>query len=283
MTIIKIHPRNQGNGLGNGFFSNYRVCLEQLMHYHLRANVGIPYISWANTLWVDGFNPMEVRPFMSEVNPFDYWFDQEIPTREDVLITCTDKVGALIDHAEDYFNKPISLEYQQFIDQLYIKPHQYLLDSVEGIYNEQLKEHTVLGVMARGSEYNALHPQYGVFGIDDYIREISKILEQNSDIDKLFLVSEETEYVEKMHKAFPSSYFMPDVFRRTDETDEYINTIWFWPMVSTKRKDQCRLLGQEMIIQTKLLGKCDYLFGRHCGTLAGAVLWNENIKKVFKI
>jgi hypothetical protein len=53
--------------------------------------------------------------------------------------------------------------------------------------------------------------------------------------------------------------------------------------VSTKRNDHCKLLGEETIIQTKLLGKCDYLFGRLSGVFAGAVLWNENIKKVFKI
>ncbi len=31
------------------------------------------------------------------------------------------------------------------------------------------------------------------------------------------------------------------------------------------------------------MGKSDYLFGRLSGMLAGGVLWNENIKKVFKI
>jgi hypothetical protein len=76
---------------------------------------------------------------------------------------------------------------------------------------------------------------------------------------------------------------MPNIFRRTDETDEYINRVHCWPNVSTKRPDHCKLLGEETIIQTKLLGKCDYLFGRLSGVFAGAVLWNENIKKVFKI
>lgn len=39
-------------------------------------------------------------------------------------------------------------------------------------------------------------------------------------------------------------------------------------------------MGKNII---KLLGKCDYLFGRHCGLIAGAVLWNENIKDVIII
>ena len=76
---------------------------------------------------------------------------------------------------------------------------------------------------------------------------------------------------------------MSDVFRRTDETLEYMNKVYLWPNVSTKRKEQNKLLGEEVIIQTKLLGKCDYLFGMHTGVFSGAILWNENIKKIFKI
>ena len=62
-----------------------------------------------------------------------------------------------------------------------------------------------------------------------------------------------------------------------------MNRVHCWPNVSNKRENNCRLLGEEVIIQTKLMGKCDYLFGRLSGVLAGAVLWNENIKKVYKI
>jgi hypothetical protein len=125
-------------------------------------------------------------------------------------------------------------------------------------------------------------------GIREKMREYrrtwkQKILLENPEITKLFIVSEDMNYINELHKAFPDSYFIPNVFRRTDETDEYINRVHCWPNVSTKRPDHCKLLGEETIIQTKLLGKCDYLFGRLSGVFAGAVLWNENIKKVFKI
>jgi hypothetical protein len=124
---------------------------------------------------------------------------------------------------------------------------------------------------------------YGIFDVNDYIREIKKILDNNPQITKLFLASEDMEYIESLHKAFPNSYFMPNVFRRTDETMEYINHVHCWPNVSTKRENHCKLLGEETIIQTKLLGKCDYLFGRLSGIFTGAVLWNDNLKQVFKI
>ena len=62
-----------------------------------------------------------------------------------------------------------------------------------------------------------------------------------------------------------------------------MNRVFLWPNVTTKRKNQNKLLGEETIIQTKLLGKCDYLFGIHSGVFAGAILWGENITKTFKM
>ena len=64
---------------------------------------------------------------------------------------------------------------------------------------------------------------------------------------------------------------------------EYVNRVHCWPNVSTKRENHCKMLGEEVIIQAKLMGRGKYLFGRLSGMLAGAVLWNENLEKVFKI
>ena len=281
--FYEIKATGHGWGWGYGFFSNYRVCLDQLILYHERGGTDIPYITWAGTTWVDGFNPFDEHPIIRKGNPFDQWFDQYIPQPDDVILSDEYKICIAIQHDKDYFDNPVELKRQQDIDKLYIHPKQHILDKVDEIYNKELKGHVVLGVMARGAEYNAHHPMYGVFGIDDYIKEISKILQDNPDINKLFIASEESEYVNILHDAFPRSYFMPDVFRRTDETIEYINKIHCWMNVSTKRDNHCKLLGEETIIQTKLLGRCDYLFGRFTGILAGAVLWGDNIKKMYKI
>lgn len=280
----RIPPTNHGWKFGYGFFSNYRICLEQLMDHYDTNQKTTPYIDWSKTTWVEGFNPFESTTLIPNGNPFDFWFDQDIPTENDIVVECLNGPRPdLIDHAKHYFDEPDKLKKQQDIDRLYIKPKKYILDKINEIYEKEFKDEVVLGVMARGTEYNLHHPMYGVFNVFDYIKEIKKILEENPQITKLFIVSEDSEYIQELSNAFPSSYFIPDVFRRTDETMEYINRVHCWPNVSTKREEHCRLLGEETIIQAKLLGKCDYLFGRLSGVFAGAVLWNENIKKVFKI
>jgi hypothetical protein len=282
--VYQIEPVNHGWGFGYGFFSNYRICLEQLIHHHETNGIGKPYIDWSRTTWVEGFNPFESRTLIPNGNPFDFWFDQHIPREGDSVVKCTNGPRPdLIDHGKHYFDEPNQLLRQQTIDKLYIKPKQFILDKIEDIFDKEFNGHVVLGVMARGTEYNLHHPMYGVFNVNDYIAEIRKILEENKEITKLFIVSEDMEYVEALKQAFPNSYFIENVFRRTDETMEYINRVHCWPNVSTKRENHCQLLGEEVIIQTKLLGKCDYLFGRLSGIFAGAILWNENIKQIYKI
>jgi hypothetical protein len=287
-----VSPIFNPNGIGSGFFSNYRIVLEKLMKFNSNSNGMIPYVNWANTTFVDGFNPIIENGSViggdmvidDTINPFDLWFDQENPYSlniplEDIIISPIERTMR-IDHVKHYFNEPELLK-QQEIDRLYIKPKQYILDKIDEIYEKEFKGHVVLGVMARGSEYNYWHGNiYGVFGVEDYVREIKKILESKPEITKLLIVSDETDYVNALHETFPNSYFMPDIFRRTDETIEYMNRVPCWMNVSTKRENHCSLLGEETIIQTKLLGKCDYLFGRRCGILAGSVLWNENIKEL---
>jgi hypothetical protein len=282
--FYNITPTNHGWGYGYGFFSNYRICLEQLIYHHESGNNATPYIDWSKTTFVEGFNPFESTNIIPDGNPFDLWFDQLVPQEGDIVTRCNKPSDPnRYDHAKHYFDEPEVLKSQQAIDNLYIKPKQYILDKIDEIYDREIKGHVVLGVMARGTEYNLHHPMYGIFDVNDYIKEIQKILETNPQITKLFLVSEDMEYITALYEAFPASYFIQNVFRRTDETMEYINRVHCWPNVSTKRDNHCKLLGEETIIQAKLLGKCDYLFGRLSGVFTGAVLWNDNLKQIFKI
>jgi hypothetical protein len=268
---------------GSGFFSNYRIILEELMLNDANMD-GIPYIDWSETIWVEGFNPFNGDLLVKNENPFDYWFDQKIPSINDTVIDfLSEDRHTVIDHTSDYFHDKVNLRKQIEINNKYLKIKQTILNKIDKIYKDELEGHTVLGVVARGCEFNFHHPVYGVYSIYEYVEFIKKILKENPEITKLFLVSEDSYYIKVLKESFPNSYFVPNIFRRTDETLEYMNRVFLWPNVDTKRENQNKLLGEETIIQTKLLGKCDYLFGIHSGIFAGAILWGENIKKIFKL
>lgn len=280
--IFKPNDSNPGS-FGSGFFSNYRIILESLILNDENMG-GIPYVDWSETAWVEGFNPFNGDVLVKNENPFDYWFDQKIPTNTDVIHNpINQNRHTLINHAYDYFYDIPNLEKQREINNKYLKIKQPILDKIDEIYKNELSGHTVLGVIARGCEFFHHHPQYGNFTIYDYINSIKQILEKNTEITKLFLVSEDLNYIKLLKENFPNSYFIPNVFRRTDETLDYMNRVFLWPNVDTKRPQQNKLLGEETIIQTKLLGKCDYLFGMHSGVFAGAALWGEKIKQIYKL
>lgn len=280
--FIRITPNR--NNFGSGFFSNYRMILEDLIYNHENGMDGTPYVDWSDTAWVEGYNPFESNHLIKKENPFDFWFEQTTPNENDEILNYIPTTSQnIINHNLDYSDKYSELERQQLVDRKYIKLKKEISDKIDEIYDKEFSNNTVLGVIARGCEFFHWHPQNGVFTIQNYVDNINKILEDNPQITKLFLVSEDSNYIEILKNNFPNSYYLNDVFRRTDETLEYMNKVYLWPNVSTKRKEQNKLLGEEVIIQTKLLGKCDYLFGMHTGVFCGAVLWNENIKKIFKI
>jgi len=283
--FYNIHLKKHGL-YGCGFFSNYRVCLEQLIIHHDSKLDSIPYIDWSDTAFVDGFDPYGNPQIpLNSKNPFDYWFDQQIPTENDMVIQFP--VGEsmhrpdIINHTKHYFDDVIGLNKQQTIDRLYIKPKDYIINKIDNIYDKHFKGNVVLGIMARGTEYNLYHSNYGTYTIDGYIQKIEETLENNSDINKIFIVSEDQYYVDRIHKKFSNSIYI-EAYRKTTESDAYCSAV-LWPNFYNGRSDHRRKLGEETIIQTKLLGKCDYLMGIHSGIFAGAILWNENIKNVFKL
>lgn len=301
--FFRITPTTYGWGYGYGFFSNYKTCLEQIILHHNRKDKSIPYIDWSSTTFVDGFNPFADSSYngttmhgsnapIPKGNPFDFWFNQKIPENNNNVITSNGEgFQTIIDHSQTYLNEPQKLSEFQKIDKTYIKPKKYILDKIKKIYEKEFKGHVVLGIMARGAEYNSKlyknnvdpdHPPFGIFNALDYIKGVKNILEENPHITKLFFASEEQQYVDELSKAFPNSYFMKEAFRRTDETMEYMERVSCWPNISTIRKDQCKLLGEETIIQTKLLSKCDYFYGRLSGIFTAAILWSEGFKKVYK-
>lgn len=285
--FVRLSPVDSRDGsYGSGFFSNYRITLESLINNDKRTDGVIPYVDWGDTIWVEGYNPYVSNILIKKENPFDFWFDQIIPRNDDIVFEENLFYRfRIINHGIDYSELEYKneLNHQRFIDSKYLKPKQFLIDKIDEIYNTEFDGNVVLGVMARGCEFNYHHQIYGNHTIKDYIDIIKEILINHPEITKLFLVSEDLNYINILKENFPSSYFMPDVFRRTNETIDYMNTNPLWPNIDTKRENQNMLLGSEVIIQTKLLGKCDYLIGKHTGIFCGAILWGEKIKKIYKI
>lgn len=258
-----------------GFFSNFFVSISTAM---INCNDLIPFVELNNTVFSKYCD-------QKNINTWNWWFDQSIPDIGDVIIK--------IDKNEDGFvNFPIPFGNISWNDNKiynsrsyfnkYFKIKEHILLKTNIYYAELFKNKITLGIMARGTEYNIIHPVYGNQTVYTYIEATKKILNENPKIDNIFLVTEDSEYIKEFELEFNNVIYL-DVFRRTYQPLEYCKQNWLWAYENNPRIDHTKILGDECMYQALLLGKCDYLLCKKNGTSAAAIFFNDNLKNVYYV
>jgi hypothetical protein len=261
---------------GYGFFSNFFRILD---HIKVATEQGLePYVDCSETAWVEGYNPFaDAEPPKNAGNPWDWWFDQEPLTTKPTKVELDYLI--FMHHTKVWKRADVPEFRKVFQDHVKIK--QYILDKVEDIYNREFKGKVVLGVMARGCEFNQGHPEFGNQTIDTWLNKTHEVLQEHKDIDRIFLVTEDCLYLKYFDAEYDNVFYL-DVFRRTDETLDYMNKFNLWAIIAEhKRPNHKRLLGEECLIQALLLARCDYLIGKICGTFNAAVFFSDHAKEVY--
>jgi hypothetical protein len=266
-------------GHGSGFFSNYFSALSMVEEAHLRGL--IPYVDFTNTAFVSGYNPYkESKPPDEVENPWEWWFIQAPLDKKNPSIKIEEKFSYNLDQTKNFFNYNKLKYYQEIASKyFYIRPN--IIEESEAFYKKKINGHITLGVMARGSEMNKVHPLYGEHGVDRWINEVRKITNKHREIDQIFLVTEESEYVNQFKAEFKNLIFLDHVFRRTTEKLDYMVQHPLWPCLYTARERHTEKLGRESLVQAILLSKCDYLIGKQCGTTSAAIFFSKGFKKFY--
>lgn len=267
---------------GSGFFGNFLTILSNIIGYEHTNEY--PYVNINKSVWANGYDPRyDSSPPENADNPWDWWFDQPIPGENDRIIEYPFVGNTYFQAGTRVWGRP-DVPNARLVANKYIKIKQHILDRVEDFYNKNLKGEVVLGVMARGAEMGICHPEYGNQNIMDWISNTKNILSEHPEITKIFLVTEESSYVEEFLKEFDNVVYMDDVYRRTTESlEEIVNFSLLYCLV-TPREDHKRLLGEECLIQAKLLSKSDYLLVKQCGTSSAAIFFaDNNLKNVYYI
>ncbi len=270
---------------GAGFFSNYLRVLQQLvtMEQKYRNEQGqlpvVPYIDWTTSLFVDNNGVVAGLPFPENPkNPWYHWFVGPRQIETNTVVQANSAYDAeVLNHNGNYWrdHNPY-VNYLRLIDQRHniLRPH--IMYNINEIYNLHFKGHRVLCVMARGNEFRYNHNLQGFWELDFYIQGTKKILSENPDFTKVFLVTDDANWITPFCNEIPITFYC-DVFRRTTQTEEYIEKNPYW-WADTLRPDHGIRLGEECLIQAHLMAKCNMIFGRQSGTVNGAMLFNENIE-----
>jgi len=263
---------------GSGFFSNYVRCIQQLMEVEGNSSFqgALPYIDWTKSWFTENNGILEDRPnFEGASNPWDSWFEQLPLDVSDELVHCnTSYIPEILDHKNFYLNQDM-LDHVRFLDSKYIKLHSHLRIAIDAIWEKEFKDNYVLGVIARGAERRFYHNEQGFATVEFYISNIEKILQQNPQINKIFLVCDLIDWVEEIKNRFPNVFFLPNVnrIRENPDPDFFYWNIYWWSYPN--RPNHGILLGEESLIQTHLLARSNILFGLQSGFVNGAMIFTK--------
>jgi len=269
---------NRNFGLINissgGFFPNFFVSLSTAMD--VEKNNLIPYIELNNTVFAN-YNDVK------NINTYNWWFEQQIPNDFDSKVNFNQNNDNFYKFPAPFGNNKWNrkdIEESKNFFYKYFKIKEHILLQVNSYYDIYLKDKINVGVMARGTEFNTIHPQYGNHSVYTYIDSVKKILLEYK-IDNIFLVTEDGDFLTSFKNEFNNLLYM-DVFRRTTQSLQYCKSNWKW-CYENNRPNHTKILGDECMIQSLLLGKCDYLICKYNSFSAGAILFNDNLKNVYYV
>lgn len=246
-----------------GFFSNY-FSVVSTIGVCMMKNL-IPYVDCTNT-W---FNP--TCDFKNDtvidlsINPWDWWFVQSKEEGRKVIEVGLDRSG--ITHDPKLFLGHPNLPILRAIAKNFCKMQPHILDEEIVLYEEHIEGKTTLGILARGTEMLANHPEYPKAPAQAWPEIIKYCLDQNPDINNIFLVSDDRRIVESILSAYPQTKYLETFFRSTDQTEEELANKYspWWLFSPNEDPNHRKRIGEESLIQTRLLSKCPYFVGSHSG------------------
>lgn len=262
-------------GDSGGFFSNYFSALSTSA-VCLNNNL-IPYVDASNT-W---FNPTcdfennNVKD--SNINPWNWWFKQSLYSPKDIYEI--EIFREYISHNPLIFNSQSNLDYFRNIAENHFKIQNHIFEEENLLYEMYFRNKTTLVILARGTEILLYHPEYPKVKLQSWPEIIEIYLKDNPYINNIFLVSDDNEIIDTILSKFPYTFYLKNFFRKTNQSKEMIdnNHKPWWLISPTNNPNHRKRLGEECLIQAKLLSRCEYFIGT-CSGISNAVQFFNNNK-----
>ena len=244
---------------GTGLFSNVTFVLNHLKickKYNF-----IPVVDMENFKTI--YN--EKRKISNTDNAWEYYFEKlndfsldEVYKSKNVLLT-SDKFFNFFSYSMD-----LDIEMTKILkEQIKIKKN--LFNSFKRISNI-FKNQKILGIHFRGTSYKR-SPGHPLPATKKQMFKMTKNLIEEKKIDKIFLVTEEQNYLDFFCNKFPDKIIYINCCYRSNKNDAFE----IYPRDRHRYK-----LGREALIETLLLSKCDYFIYLCSNVSSAAISFNLN-------
>ena len=147
----------------------------------------------------------------------------------------------------------------------------FIINKINNIKSELSLDENCLGVHIRLTDMNSLHPFFGVFSIDDFIRKIENEIETKS-YSKIFIASDNYQSICRLKEIFGDKIiFYTDCVRAHNEIDPL-------PYVFNYKK-----LWEDNFIDMFLLSECSTLIHRVSNFANCSKIYSNTINKVINL
>ena len=269
LTFIKIS--NQHEFAGVGFAGNIMIVLNALTHMTVEDNL---YVDMETNQCCCTEPNSEL---FDAKNCWEYYFEQT--TNEKIQKTFDSLLSANIHYEDrDFFMNPEKFIFlkKHFFDNFKLKKN--VLESIENFYDSKIKGKKTLGVQVRLTDMIKHH---NVSKLDAYIDKIRKILYEFSEIEQIFLSTDDSEVIEEIKRNIDIPIVYYEEMFRANKNEPHINP---YDRYNNPRQNHKYLVGFECCQEIFTLSKCDYLLRADISSISiVASIFSENITKIFKI
>lgn len=270
LEFVKITPNH--NFAGVGFAGNIFIILNALT-----------YLSANDSLFVDMETNecacTEKEKLFNTNNCWEYYFDQISIETDESFGYFNSLLAANIKYDDkNFFLNPsnfIELK-EKFFKSFQLKSN--IAEEINNFYNTKIKNKCTLGVQIRLTDMKHYH---GVAGTELYIQKINKILKENSEIQQIFLATDDLRAVDELKNNIKIPIlFYENMYRATDEKPH----LHPYDRFTDLRVNHRYLLGVECLKEIFTLSKCDYMLKADVSSISIiASILSENLKKVYKL
>lgn len=244
---------------GTGFFSNITFILNHLL---ISEKLGyIPIIDMENYKTI--YN--EKKRVKNTLNAWEYYFEKlnnfelpEVYKSKNVIIT-NNKF-----YRNFYYNFLENEKLKKFFTQK-IKVKKSLFKIYEKIYSN-IKNKKTLGIHFRGTSYKRTTGHPFPPTKDQILICVKKIIEKEK-IEKIFLATEELDYLEFFKKKFPDNLIYLGSSYRSNKNDAFK----IYPRNLHRYK-----LGREILLETMMLSRCDTFLYSNSNVSKAVIGFNFN-------
>jgi hypothetical protein len=205
-------------------------------------------------------------------NAWEYYFTQNKNFEDGKEILLKPPRPAMINYNHPYtqIDSLIVRSKKLFYDNFKIKDD--ILDEVNQFFEINLKNKITLGCQIRLGDMVKTHD---VPNIDGYWDKILNILEENPQIDQIFLATDDDEAIEFISKKTPIPIlYQKNIYRTSSESP--------YERLNSERENHGYNLCREVLIDMLLLSKCDYFLRSKISAVSLiTTILSENIKKIY--